>query len=123
MPRRSSPVTAAPAAPPLLYQNDPIRQSVQSLGRKWVLLLVRDLAFLKLRHFGQLRRNNPGLSPRILSRRLREMQKEGLLVREVDGKSVSYRLTARGDDAAIILLAFLRYGLIHFVGPRAPASA
>jgi DNA-binding HxlR family transcriptional regulator len=106
--------------PTLLYQNDPIRQSVQRLGRKWVLLLVRDLAFLKLTRFGEFRRNNPGLSPRVLSRRLREMEQDGLVVRERVGKSVRYRLTPRGDGAALILLAFLQYGLKHYVGPQPP---
>jgi len=115
---------SAPAPPPriptLLYQNDPIRQSVQRLGRKWVLLLVRDLAFLHIDRFGEFRRNNPGLTARVLSRRLREMEREGLVTREVSGREVRYRLTARGGDAGIILLAFLQYGLKHHVGPRRP---
>jgi DNA-binding HxlR family transcriptional regulator len=103
--------------PALAYQNDPIRLSVQRLGRKWVLLLVRDIAFLKLERFGEFRRNNPDLSPRVLSRRLREMEREGLLRREVAGNDVRYRLTPRGEDAGLILLAFLQYGLKHHVGP------
>ncbi|MGA8302267.1 MAG: helix-turn-helix domain-containing protein [Thermoplasmata archaeon] len=119
--RRKGLRPSEPAPPALLYQNDPIRQSVQRLGRKWVLLLVRDLAFLKLSRFGELRRNNPGLSPRVLSRRLRQMELEGLVTREVRGKAVRYRLTRRGDDAAFILLAFLQYGLKHHVGPQPPS--
>ncbi|MCI4357657.1 MAG: helix-turn-helix transcriptional regulator [Thermoplasmata archaeon] len=109
---RFEPGKAAPVPlPSLLYQNDPIRQSVQSLGRKWALLLVRDIAFLKLSRFVEFRRNNPGLSPRVLSRRLRELEREGILRREKTGKAVHYRLTSRGEDAGLILLAFLRYGL------------
>ena len=104
--------------PALLYQHDPIRQGVQRLGRKWTLLIVRDIAFLKLSRFGEFRRNNPGLSARVLSRRLREMQREGLVTRELEGGVTRYRLTARGEDAALILLAFLNYGLKQYVGPR-----
>lgn len=123
MPARSSARRRVPPATPvLLYQNDPIRQSVDRLGRKWVLLLLRDLAFLKIDRFGRLRRNNPGLSPRVLSRRLREMVQEGLVVRETEGKEVRYRLTPRGDDATFILLAFLQYGLKHHVGPQPPVA-
>jgi len=107
--------------PALLYQLDPIRQSVQHLGRKWTLLLVRDLAFLRLTRFGEFRRNNPGLSARVLSRRLREMEQEGLVVRAAEAGTVRYRLTPRGEDAALILLAFLNYGLKQYVGPRPPA--
>ena len=78
------------------YQNDPIRLSVQRLGRRWVLLLVRDLAFLKLRRFGEFRRNNPGLTARVLSRKLREMEREGLIARQQSGRDVQYELTPRG---------------------------
>ncbi|MCI4339878.1 MAG: helix-turn-helix transcriptional regulator [Thermoplasmata archaeon] len=109
-----------PTAPPLLYQNDPIRQSVHRLGRKWTLLLVRDLAFLKLHRFGEFRRSNPGLSARVLSRRLRDMERDGLIVRAVAEGAVRYELTPAGEDAALILLAFLNFGLKHSVGPIPP---
>lgn len=84
------------------------------LGRKWTLLLLRDLAFLKLSRFNQLLRNNEGLTPRVLARRLREMQQEGLITRTGSGSHVSYVLTERGADAVYILLAFLRYGMKHY---------
>ncbi|MFI5417833.1 MAG: winged helix-turn-helix transcriptional regulator [Candidatus Lutacidiplasmatales archaeon] len=93
------------------------------LGRKWTLLIVRDLAFLKLHRFAQFRRNNPGLSPRVLARRLREMERDGLVRREAEGRTVRYHLTERGEDAAVVLLAFLRYGLRHHTGPQPPATA
>ena len=101
--------------PLLAYQADPIRESVKRLGRKWTLLILRDMAFLKLTRFGQILRNNPGLTPRVLSRRLRQMQREGLLERVVRKDRIVYRLTSRGEDAVFILLAFLRYGTRHHV--------
>ena len=107
--------------PILQYQQDPIRLGVQRLGRKWTLLILRDLAFLKLNRFGELLRNNPGLTPRVLARRLREMEAEGLILRRVRGPEVTYELTSRGEDAVFILLAFVRYGLRHFVGPQSPS--
>jgi DNA-binding HxlR family transcriptional regulator len=119
-PESRPPVRALPA---LLYQQDPLRLTVQRLGRKWTLLLLRDLAFLKLHRFGELLRNNPGLTPRVLARRLREMEAEGLIVRSDAPAGVRYALTPRGEDAVYILLAFLRYGLRHFVGPRPPEAA
>ena len=100
-------------APLLAYQADPIRESVKRLGRKWTLLILRDMAFLKLDRFGQILRNNPGLTPRVLSRRLDQMEEEGLVERIERQDSVAYRLTDRGEDAVFILLAFLRYGIRH----------
>src|SRR4029077_8574981 len=41
-----------------------------------------------------------------------------LIQREGTGRSVRYRLTPRGEDAAFVLLALLRYGLTHHVGPQ-----
>jgi len=104
--------------PLLAYQADPIRESVKWLGRKWTLLILRDMAFLKLTKFGQILRNNPGLTPRVLSRRLRQMQQEGLVERVVADDKIAYRLTSRGEDAVFILLAFLRYGIRHHLPPQ-----
>ncbi len=99
--------------PQLVYQADPLGQTVRRLGKKWTLLILRDMAFLKLTRFTEFLHNNPGLTPRVLSRRLKEMQKEQLVARVGDGKAVTYALTPRGQDAVYILLAFLRYGLKH----------
>ena len=109
--------------PLLAYQADPIRESVRWLGRKWTLLILRDMAFLKLTRFGQILRNNPGLTPRVLARRLRQMQEEGLVERVVTDEKVTYRLTSRGEDAVFILLAFLRYGIRHHLMPQAARDA
>jgi DNA-binding HxlR family transcriptional regulator len=99
--------------PQLVYQQDPIRTSVRSLGAKWTLLILRDIGFLRLNRFGEIRRNNPGLTARVLSKRLKDMQKEGLIQRRISKDAVTYSLTPRGEDAVFILLAFLRYGLKH----------
>jgi DNA-binding HxlR family transcriptional regulator len=101
------------AMPQLVYQQDPIRNSVRSLGARWTLLIVRDIGFLKLSRFGEILRNNPGLTARVLSKRLKDMQKEGLIERKATKDVITYSLTPRGEDAVFILLAFLRYGLKH----------
>ena len=106
----------------LAYQQDPIRSSVKSLGAKWTLLILRDIAFLRLNRFGGILRNNPGLTARVLSRRLGEMRREGLVERKVSRSEVSYKLTSRGEDAIFILLAFLRYGLKHQRDKLAPSK-
>ncbi len=115
--------TEHPIAPLLSYQADPIRESVKRLGRKWTLLILRDMAFLELDRFGKILRNNPGLTARVLSRRLRQMQSEGLVERLSEGDSIRYRLTDRGEDAVFILLAFLRYGIKHRLTSAATAES
>ncbi|MDA4129690.1 MAG: helix-turn-helix transcriptional regulator [Thaumarchaeota archaeon] len=100
----------------LEYQADPIRESLKLLGRKWTLLIIRDIAFLKLRRFGQILKNNPGLTPRVLSRRLDQMAKEGLVKKKsIRTEGPQYYLTTKGEDAVYILLATLRFGIRHYM--------
>ena len=122
MARRTNRTGDRPIAPLLAYQADPIRESVRRLGRKWTLLILRDMAFLKLDRFGKILRNNPGLTPRVLSRRLQQMQAEGLIERQAEGDTILYRLTDRGEDAVFILLAFLRYGIKYHLPAETPSK-
>jgi DNA-binding HxlR family transcriptional regulator len=92
----------------------PITESLECFGRKWALLVLRDVAFLKAPTFGQILHRNPGLTPRALSLQLRNLLHEGAIVRvpdPVDHRRVRYRLTPRGKDAVPILGALLQYGL------------
>jgi DNA-binding HxlR family transcriptional regulator len=104
--------------PQLGYQADPIGKSLQLLGRKWTLLIIRDIAFLKLSRFGQILKNNPGLTPRVLSRRLDQMTREGLVVKKKSQRNPQYFLTSKGEDAVYILLAILRFGIRHYMGKK-----
>ena len=99
--------------PQLAYQADPIRESLRILGAKWTLMIIRDVAFLGLHHFGEIRRNNPGLTARVLSRRLRQLVAGGLLKRNEKSGKVTYVLTSKGEDSVYVLLALLRYGMLH----------
>lgn len=122
--RRREPRRLRPnPVPRLAYQNDPLALSIRALDKRWTLLLLRDMAFLKLSRFTEFLRNNPGLTPRVLSRRLREMREERLVVRSAAGRIVSYSLTARGENAVYILLAFLRYGLKYHLRSEGPERA
>lgn len=104
--------------PRLAHLSDPLGLSLRRLNQKWTLLILRDMAFLRLSRFTEFLRNNPGLTPRVLSRRLKEMQEEALVSRIGTGRKVEYALTRRGDDAVFILLAYLRYGLKYHTSPR-----
>ena len=83
------------------------------LGAKWSLLILRDVAFLRLHRFGEIKQNNPGLTARVLSRRLHQLVNEGLLERTDEAGAVTYSLTSKGEDAVYVLLALLRFGIRH----------
>jgi DNA-binding HxlR family transcriptional regulator len=91
----------------------PIEASLGLLGRKWSLLVLRDVAMRKKERFGELTKSLPGISPRILSRRLRELESEGLLSRTVERNSpevIRWKVTPKGWDALPILFSYVAFG-------------
>jgi len=102
--------------PEVPFEFCPIRSSLGVLGRKWALLVLRDVAFLGSMSFSQIMRNNQGLTPRVLSMRLRDLRREGLIERisdATDDRVVKHRLTKKGHDAVPILTALIQYGARH----------
>jgi len=94
----------------------PIRASLGVLGRKWTLLLLRDVAFSAPVGFSVMLRRNPGITGRVLSRRLRELVKEGYVERVPDGSPEGpprYHLTTKGKDVVPILMSYIRFGSMH----------
>jgi DNA-binding HxlR family transcriptional regulator len=104
-----------PKVPPIAC---PVRASLGVLGRKWALLVLRDVAFYEGVRFSDILRNNPGMTPRILVFRLRELEEEGFLrkVRSGGPRGVVYELAPKGRDAIPILTAFTNFGFQHHAG-------
>lgn len=74
--------------------------AIELIGKRWTGAIVCALIERPMR-FGELRRVVPGLSDRLLSQRLRELEDEGLVQREVEAATpvrVTYSLTARGKE-------------------------
>jgi DNA-binding HxlR family transcriptional regulator len=93
--------------------NCPIEASLGLFGKKWTLLVLRDIAMRKKERFNELVKTLPGISPRILSRRLHELESNGLVSRNVDHHSpetVRWRVTEKGWDALPILFSYVAFG-------------
>jgi len=74
--------------------------AIELIGKRWTGAIISALTEGPLR-FGELARAVPGLSDRLLSQRLRELEDEGLVEREVEPGTpvrVSYSLTEKGAD-------------------------
>lgn len=94
----------------------PVEQSLGLFGRKWALLIIRDLTFYPEITFGQILRRNPGMTPRVLSMRLRELREARLVEKvadPVDDRVFHYRLTEKGMDAVPVMVALASFGLTH----------
>jgi DNA-binding HxlR family transcriptional regulator len=89
-------------------------QAVELIGRRWTGAIVAILlAEDGPRRFSELRAAVPGLSDRVLSQRLRELEAEHLVEREVHPGPplrVAYTLTAKGRDLAPVVRALERWG-------------
>jgi DNA-binding HxlR family transcriptional regulator len=92
----------------------PIATTLGSLGRKWTLTILRDIAFFPGASFSLIQKNNPGLLPRTLSLRLKQLAAEQLIIRNAEsngGRHPTYRLSPKGLQVWPILATLAQYGV------------
>ena len=96
-------------------KNDPIcpvEKTLSIIGKKWAVLIIRDLLSGKKR-FGKLLTSLSGISPRTLSARLNEMEKNGIINKKIFLEiplHVEYSLTKRGKGLHFILEQMSKWG-------------
>jgi DNA-binding HxlR family transcriptional regulator len=93
-------------------QNCPIARTLDVIGDRWTLLIIRDL-FLGYTRFGQFRRSTPRISPKLLSERLKRLEDEGIIERKLlDGRPphAEYQLTPKGRSIFPVLFAIGTWG-------------
>lgn len=87
----------------------PLAMAAEIICTRWTPLVLRELLCGSTR-FNDLRRGLPKMSPALLSRRLKELEKTGVVeVRRGDGGS-EYRLTAAGQDLRPFVEAMMLWG-------------
>ena len=94
----------------------PIASSLDILGDKWTLVLVRDLVTGK-RRYGEFLDSPEGIATNILATRLKAMVDAGLIAKRPYQRNPTrheYTLTPLGDDLLPVLQAFCRWGNRHF---------
>jgi DNA-binding HxlR family transcriptional regulator len=96
-------------------QNCPIARTLDVIGDRWTLLIIRDL-FLGRSRFNEFRQSTPRISPKLLSERLRRLEDDGLVERSLlNGRPphAEYRLTAKGRELFPVLFAIGTWGFEH----------
>ena len=92
----------------------PVAKAMEVLDERWTLLIVRELLAGSTR-FNELRRGNPKMSPALLSKRLRTLERAGVVRREeVDGRT-SYHLTDCGMELKPVVEGLGAWG-IRWIG-------
>ena len=94
----------------------PVSISLEIVGDRWSLLIVRDLMVRGLRTFKEFQQSGEGIATNILSDRLRKLESREIITREndpADRRRARYRLTQKGIDLAAVLLELLVWGARH----------
>lgn len=91
----------------------PISLSLELLGDRWTLLIVRDLVFAGKTHFREFLQSDEGISSRTLAERLQTLQDEGIVTKSDDPThklKAIYRLTEAGIDLLPVLATLGAWG-------------
>ncbi len=90
----------------------PVATTINLIGNKWKLLIIRDLLG-GTKRFGELRKSLTGISQRVLTENLRDLEKDGLLNRKVFAEvppRVEYSLNQTGLSLQPIIMSMAEWG-------------
>jgi len=99
----------------------PIAESLSIVGDQWTLLIIRD-ALTGVSSFTGFEQSL-GISRRLLSRRLKEMEESGLIDRvpvKEGAARMKYVPTRKGAELSMVLMAFADWGERWYPGKRGP---
>ena len=94
-------------------QNCPVAVTVNIIGSKWKLLILRDL-LSGTRRFGELRKSLEGISQRVLTQSLRDLEADGIVSRKVYAEvppRVEYSLNEKGETLRPVIAAMAEWGI------------
>jgi DNA-binding HxlR family transcriptional regulator len=92
----------------------PVAKALEVLDERWTLLVVRELLYGST-HFNELRRGVPKMSPTLLSKRLRTLERAGVVERRGSGARSTYHLTESGRELSEVVTALGSWG-VRWIG-------
>lgn len=93
----------------------PVETTLKLIGNKWEVLVLRDL-MPGTKRFGELKQSIGGISQKVLTSKLREMEADGLVERHVFAEvppRVEYSLTPLGRTLKPVLDAMEQWGTAY----------
>jgi DNA-binding HxlR family transcriptional regulator len=94
----------------------PLNASVEMLGDRWSLLIIRDMMLRGFRSYKEFMECYEGIATNILADRLRKLIANGIITAEpdpTDGRKLTYFLTAKGIDLAPVLTEMVLWASRH----------
>ena len=103
----------------------PISFTLDILGDKWTLLVIRDLVFAHKRNFRDFLASDEKIATNILAQRLKTLEASGIVSRRADpenARKVIYALTNKGINLLPVLLELIRWGATYDPQTAAPKA-
>jgi DNA-binding HxlR family transcriptional regulator len=94
----------------------PIEVTFKILGKRWTMPILREM-FRGVTQFSRFHENIKGINPRMLSLRLRELQRSGMVKRRIVSEyplRAEYELTELGLDVEKVLVEAALYSMRNF---------
>ncbi len=94
----------------------PLNASVEMLGDRWSLLIIRDMMLRGFRTYKEFLECYEGIATNILADRLQKLVTYGIITSKADpadGRKVIYSLTAKGIDLAPVLTEMVLWAAAH----------
>jgi DNA-binding HxlR family transcriptional regulator len=94
----------------------PLNASVEMLGDRWSLLIIRDMMLRGFRSYKEFMECYEGIATNILADRLRKLIANGMITAEpdpTDGRKLIYFLTTKGIDLAPVLTEMVLWASRH----------
>ena len=91
----------------------PVAKTLDIVGDRWTLLIIRDLLTLGARKYVELAESLKGIAPNVLSDRLKLLEAHGVIEREFYEEHpprARYKLTRKGADLGIVMQALMQWG-------------
>lgn len=91
------------------------------ISGRWKVLIIREL-LVGTQRFNQLHRSLPGITQKMLTQQLRELEEDGIILRQVYPQvppKVEYSLTPLGESLDPVLQAMHEWGVKHPIAKKA----
>jgi DNA-binding HxlR family transcriptional regulator len=103
-------------APPRRRSGCPLNASVEMLGDRWSLLILRDMMLHGYQTFNEFLHSGEKIATNILADRLRRLESYGIISSQqdpADGRKMIYALTAKGMDLRPVLTEMVLWAARH----------
>ena len=110
---------------PSRRSNCPIACTLDIIGDRWTLIVIRDLMFFDKQRFEQFLESPEQISTNILANRLKQLEELGLVKKQPysnHSRRMNYQLTEKGQSLRPVLKVITAWGIKHLDNTKLPES-